>query len=266
VSVNSKSIRSLIGAAAAVFSAGIMADGHSDSSEWQHSVLLYGWFPDIEGTLNFEIPGGGGDTAGVSASDLIDSLEGVFMGAYEGRKGDWSVKLDLLYLDLENSSNQSITVTPPGTGFQASATQGMKGTQVGLYGGYTVAQTDEYVLDLLAGVRYFEIDADAQLQFTGPLPPAGPNLNLAQSIDLWDAVIGVKGSYDLDRNWYIPYHLDVGAGDSDLTWQAVAGVGYRFDWGNVLAAYRHLVYDQGGSGLIQDIEFSGPAVGVSFEF
>ena len=34
----------------------------------------------------------------------------------------------------------------------------------------------------------------------------------------------------------------------------------------VKPAYHHLVYDQGGSGLIQDIEFSGSAVGVSFEF
>jgi hypothetical protein len=222
--------------------------------------------PSFEGTLNFEIPGGGGDTAGVPASDLIDSLEAVFMGAYEGRKGDWSVKIDFLYLDLENSSNQSITVTPPGAGFQASSKLGMTGTQVGLYGGYTVARADDYVFDVLAGLRYFEMDADAQLQFTGPLPPQGPSLNLSQSVELWDVVVGVKGSYDLNQNWYIPYHFDIGAGDSDLTWQAVAGVGYRFDWGNVLAAYRHLAYDQGGSGLIQDIEFSGPAVGVSFEF
>ena len=142
----------------------------------------------------------------------------------------------------------------------------MTGTQVGLYGGYTVARTEDYVFDVLAGLRYFEIDADAQLQFTVTLPPQGPSLNLSQSVDLWDAVVGVKGSHDLDQNWYIPYHFDVGAGDSDLTWQAVAGVGYRFEWGNVLAAYHHLVYDQGGSGLIQDIEFSGSAVGVSFEF
>jgi hypothetical protein len=142
----------------------------------------------------------------------------------------------------------------------------MTGTQIGLYGGYTVARTEDYVFDVLAGLRYFEMDVDAQLQFTGALPPPGPSLNLSQSVDLWDAVVGVKGSYDLDRNCYIPYHLDVGAGDSDLTWQAVAGLGYRFEWGNVLAAYRHLVYDQGGSGLIQDIEFSGPAIGLSFEF
>ena len=113
----------------------------------------------------------------------------------------------------------------------------MTGTQVGLYGGYTVARTEDYVFDVLAGLRYFEIDADAQLQFTGTLPPQGPSLNLSQSVDLWDAVVGVKGSYDLDQNWYIPYHFDVGAGDSDLTWQAVAGVGYRFEWGNVLAAW-----------------------------
>lgn len=259
----SKLVEVVLGSAIAVFAAGVTADTHSPSNRWEHNVLLYGWVPDIDGTLNFDIPGGG-SSAGVSASDLIDSLDGVFMGAYEGRKGKWSVKLDLLYLDLENSSQQTVSIGGPG--FQASSNQGMTGTQIGLYGGYTAARTDDYVFDVIAGVRYFEIDADVQLQFTGPLPPQGPNLNLSQSVELWDAVVGVKGAYVVNEDWYLPYHLDVGAGDSDLTWQAVAGVGYRFDWGSVLAAYRHLYYDQGSSGFIQDLEFSGPAIGLSFSF
>ncbi len=86
MNISSKILRSFLGSAAAVFSAGIMADGHGESSEWHHSVLLYEWFPDIEGALNIEIPGGGGDTSSVSASDLVDSLEGVFMGAYRAAR------------------------------------------------------------------------------------------------------------------------------------------------------------------------------------
>jgi len=50
---------------------------------------------------------------------------------------------------------------------------------------------------------------------------------------VWDVVIGVRGHANLNRQWYLPYQLDIGAGQSDLTWQAAGGIGYRFDWGDV---------------------------------
>ena len=71
---------------------------------------------------------------------------------------------------------------------------------------------------------------------------------------------------NLTEEWYLPYHFDIGTGDSDLTWQALVGVGYRFDWGDILLAYRHLSYDQGNAGFIQDLELSGLALGVNFRF
>ncbi len=32
---------------------------------------------------------------------------------------------------------------------------------------------------------------------------------------------------NLNQNWYLPFHFDVGTGDTNLTWQAFAGVGYK---------------------------------------
>jgi len=249
----------------ALASGPVIAEG-AESENWQHRVVVYGWFPDIEGTLNYDIPGTGG-SAGANASDLIDALEGVFMGAYEGRRDKWSVKVDLLYLNLANSESNSVTI-PIGGGATAKvgADQGMTGWQVGLYGGYTAMQTDNLVFDVMAGLRYLDIAADAKLQITGPLPPTLPSKKISGSVHLWDAVVGVKGQYSINDKWYLPYHFDIGTGDSDLTWQAVGGIGYRFGWGSLMLAYRHLYYDEGDSGLLQELEFSGPAVAVSFDF
>ena len=36
----------------------------------------------------------------------------------------------------------------------------------------------------------------------------------------------------------MPYYVDVGTGQSQLTWQVNAGLGYQFDWGSVLATWR----------------------------
>jgi hypothetical protein len=58
----------------------------------------------------------------------------------------------------------------------------------------------------------------------------------------------------------------VGAGGSDITWQVAAGVGYAFQWGDVMLMYRRLSCDQDGSELLQDIAFSDGMLGVNFRF
>ena len=84
----------------------------------------------------------------------------------------------------------------------------------------------------------------------------------------WDAIVGVKGrwTFGAERQWYVPYYLDVGTGDSDLTWQGMAGVGYSFDSIGVTGVWRYLDYDLGGSTPSKSIDFSGPALGVTFRF
>ena len=137
---------------------------------------------------------------------------------------------------------------------------------MGLVVGYNTLQTDKATMDVLAGVRYLGIDLDAELDISGPLPPGLPGKKLSESVDLWDGVVGIKGHYDLNDRWYLPYYLDIGTGSSDLTWQAVGGIGYRFKWGGFFLAYRHLYYDEDSSKILQDLEFSGPALGVNFRF
>jgi len=73
------------------------------------------------------------------------------------------------------------------------------------------------------------------------------------------------GSLRLRRlKWFAPFHVDVGTGDSDLTWQLLAGVGYVFSWGDLLLVYRHLDYDQKHGDLLEGLRLSGPALGASF--
>jgi len=64
----------------------------------------------------------------------------------------------------------------------------------------------------------------------------------------------------------VPYYLDVGTGSSEFTWQAMAGVGYRWHWGSVFGAYRYLSFDEGDQKFIRDLSLGGAAVGVGFRF
>lgn len=61
-------------------------------------------------------------------------------------------------------------------------------------------------------------------------------------------------------------YLDVGAGQTDLTWQAIGGVGYKFNWGEVFGVWRYLDYNFKSSSKIEALTFNGPAIGVAFSW
>jgi hypothetical protein len=46
----------------------------------------------------------------------------------------------------------------------------------------------------------------------------------------------------------------------------MAGAGYRFGSWSIRALCRHLHYEQGSNRLINDLAFSGPAIGATFRF
>ena len=84
----------------------------------------------------------------------------------------------------------------------------------------------------------------------------------------WDGIVGVKGRLALsaDRKWFAPYYLDVGAGQSKLTWQAVGGVGYSFQWGDVVGSWRYLDYQMKSGNAIQSLTFNGPSISAVFRW
>lgn len=148
------------------------------------------------------------------------------------------------------------------------------GTQVGLEGGvwqlaasYDLSRGKASPFEILGGFRYLRLETTVDWQLTGGIglfPQAG---TLTETAELWDAIVGVRGKAKLgEGRWFVPYYLDIGGGDSKLTWQALAGIGYSFKWGDVLLAWRHLYYEQKDDKPVHELEMSGPALGATFRF
>ena len=57
-----------------------------------------------------------------------------------------------------------------------------------------------------------------------------------------------------------------GTGESDLTWQGIAGIGYAFNWGEIIAAWKYLDYNFKSGQKIEGLNLSGPALGVAFRW
>ena len=72
---------------------------------------------------------------------------------------------------------------------------------------------------------------------------------------------------NLSKNWYLPYYLDMGAGGSKFTWQAIGGVGYRINKTvDVVATYRYLEWTFNDNKILDTLNMSGPLIGVRFQF
>ena len=232
------------------------------SNELETSFTLYVWLPSMSGDLKYPADGG---NATVDGSDILNALQMAFMGAFEAREGKWSLLADVIYLDLGDDKTSQVGL-PGGGAITGKVDLQLSGWQIGLYGGYQLYRTDRASVNLLAGARYLTLDADTTLSASGPLPPSLPSANLSDSTSIWDAVIGLRGRVELSPNWFVPYHADVGAGDSELTWQAMSGIGYQAGWGDVMVVYRHLAWDQGDDDLLQGLSFTGPAVAFRYHF
>lgn len=216
----------------------------------EQKLTVYGWLPTLDGSLTFHVPGEPDEETNANA---IDSLDAVFMGSYEFRNEEWSFLADMIYLKI---SGDTVGLNP-NVNYKLELTTKL----FGFYGGYNLLDENNMDVNFVVGLRYFGLGLDA-IRSGGRIF----NGTVSSSVDNYDGVIGVRGEYTLDKNWYIPYHFDIGTGDSDLTWQASASVGYKFGWGDVIATYRYMHYDRGDSLLIEDFSLYGPKLGVVFHF
>ena len=245
------------------------AQTHSDS--WQYEASIYGWFPAISGTTSFP-PNGGGPSIDVSMGDVIDALKFTVQGNFEARNGQWGLWTDLVYADFgasrQNSRNFTIDGNP--VAFDANLVLDVKSWIWTLAGQYTLKDDADGRTDLLIGARMLQMTNGLSWSLNTTAGAGLPPLTGAAEAKVtdWDAIVGLKGRVALgaDRKWFVPYYVDIGAGESKLTWQVNGGVGYQFDWGAIIGSWRYLDYEFKSSSHVQSFSLNGPLIGVIFKF
>jgi hypothetical protein len=243
------------------------------SDDWQFSATVYGWFPDIGGQTSF--PAGAGGTIDVDISTILDHLKMTAQGSFAIQKGHWGAFTDIVYLDVGEAKSQTRNLELGGQPLPAAVTADidfdLESTIWTFGGSYRVVSSDGATVDVLLGARLASFDQTLDWEFSGNFGPVTPpplTGTREASVDLWDGIVGVRGrlSFGSQHDWVVPYHFDIGAGDSDLTWQAMVGLAYAFGWGDLGVAWRYLDYDLGSDGPIADMNFNGPALGATFRW
>jgi hypothetical protein len=251
----------------------VAAQAQTASDKWQWEAAIYGWFPAIGGSTSFPSNGSSGPNIDVSAQDVINALKMVFMGQIEARKGKWGVWTDVVYADLGGSKDGTRSLTVDGQPVTVDGHLGLdvKSTVWTLSGLYNLTATPENTTDLLLGARMLDMKQTLNWSLSAGVPgypTIGHSGQASVSGTDWDAIVGVKGRYyfGAEHKWFLPYYADVGAGQSKLTWQVNAGVGYKFDWGSVFATYRYLDYQFKSGNALQSMTMNGALLGVAFQF
>jgi hypothetical protein len=147
------------------------------------------------------------------------------------------------------------------TGWQVGPDVALKGLVLNVNAARTVYAGDRASADVVVGVRYLDLDSTVTLT-VGSLPSAVYHPGLSPV----DVVAGVRGEIKLSRAWALPYHVDVGAGQSDFTWQGFGGVSYAFRRVHIAAGYRYLYWDFGSDKALEKQHFGGPVAGVKIIF
>ena len=247
----------------------VLAQGSTDASpipkvsdEWRFEVTPYLWGTGIRGTVNLN--DSSAKSADMSSGNVLSDLKSGAMIAAEAHKGKWGIMGDLVSATLQNSGSVPV-LTPDGR-----ATIGDKVTvqQTILTGAfsYTLANTKDAYVDALLGVRAIDVTATLDLTVEG----TSIKRSISKKTSTVDPIIGAKGRYRIaDSTWYIPFYGDIGSGGgtTNLTWQAMAGIGKTFN--KVVDAsltYRALYYDMKDGGVLQKTTMLGPQVAVTFKF
>lgn len=241
--------------------------------QWHYSITPYGWLPGISLTTRYQSSSG---TVQNQTNDGIYSyLSGAFMLAGEARKGNWGVYTDLDWVDFSNEKGRMTAVggSRVGANLELDTRWDLEGGLVNLDGIRSLAHGSHGYIDLVFGVRYLKIHGDLNwdASATGNAGQAGLERSGHASghAHFVDAIVGLKGAWTpFQRSRiFFPYYVDVGAGDSVTTYQIMAGVAYRFDWGNIALRYRELEYRRSGDKqFLQRARLSGPTVSATWVF
>jgi len=222
------------------------------ADSWKYGAGIYVWGASIEGEA------ANGAPIEMDFNDIVDNLDMTFMGTFFARKDKWTFGADVMYLKIGNKPNTPL----PGPGSATLTNVQLKNWIITPTVAYRVMESEKLDLDVVAGARYFKMEPYMEITPLAPLPPQ----SIDESGSVTDGIIGLRGEYDINEKWYMPFQFDVGGGDSDVTWQAFAAVGYKFENFDLIAGYRHMEWELESDAPLKDLSMSGPIIGALFKF
>lgn len=219
---------------------------------WEVSVVpMYFWAASLNGTMGV---GPASLPIELDFSDAADHLSSAFAFHFEASRGRWGVMSDLNFVGLESEAPLTVggrtvqsEVDFDSTIFEAGAS-------------YIVVPSTKF--GIIGGLRTYTIAPRVDLTN----PPTGSTTSLDVSKTSANAFVGAVLRPRITSRLTFIGRADVGAGQADFTWSALAGLGYQISrWGDLEFGFKALGIDvTGGDRDLRtfDVDQYGPIFGL----
>ena len=228
------------------------AASSSSGSGWEHKVALYIAGVGMSGEAAI---GNLGVDVDLSFSEILDHMEIGGMAAYRGRKGNWAIMANALFVDLAAEKDLPLGGT---------AEAGFDQTLFELDGSRRFAKGLEFYF----GARLVGIDSTLEAHLIN-----GTTLEAEEKKTWVDPLVGLRYETAMGKHWAFVGRGDVGGFGlgSDLAWQAMALFEWRISQ-HFGTAFGYVIldidYDDGNGSdyFLYDIAAQGPMAAVTFTF
>lgn len=221
---------------------------------WTYAVTPYFWAAGLSGqTSQFNLPVIDIDA---SFSDIFDNLDFAAMLIGEARNGPYILFGDLIYTKLSSGAATPLGIAATSVNVDTSTFAGLAGV------GYSVFEGPAGRLDVVGAVRVWSVDTE--ISFSGAFLDGRSRSDSATWVD---GLVGVRGTYAFTPKFYAMGWGLVGAGQADVDWDVMAGIGYNFNKTfSATLGYRALGVDYSNDGFLFDVVQQGPIAGLTIRF
>jgi hypothetical protein len=248
-----------------------------DTNEWHFTLAPYAWAAGLNGDVG--LFGFAPVDIDIPFSDIIQNLDFAAMGVGEAHNGTWGVFVDLNYINLSADKSGSRALERDlferfDVEAQVSASADITEFIGTVMGQWRPIDSQEMILDLMAGARYWNIEND--IEITGTVSGGGPlGAEITRQVSgsdgaAWvDPMLGVKSRINTETPFYLTgWGLIGGFGvGSDFNWDVMGGVGYEWtEKFSTVLGYRALGVDYSNDGFVYDVIQQGVAFGGVISF
>lgn len=215
---------------------------------WDWTIAPYLWAPSFGVDLNRDTPPFGTETR---FTDLVSKIDMAALVHAEGQGDRFGIFGDVVFLSLGDSATRPVF----------SSRSSLDATIAEVAGVWNVEPARYEGLDVFAGLRYFDVDLDVDID---PVNPAFPSVRLGTDASYSDFLVGARYNARFSDRWGMTLRGDGSWGDTDGSVGASVLVNYRVKWGAWLFGYRYLSVDLPTAGQNVDLDLSGPIIAFGF--
>lgn len=234
---------------------------------WRFTLAPYAWAAGLSGDVGlFERNPVEVD---VPFSDILENLDVAAMGLAEAHNGTWGVFADLDYVTIgaDNSLTRAAGVDPS-VSLRVDGSVDVQELMATLMGQWRIVDGSNVTLDLLGGVRYWNVDTDLTFKLAANGTEV-KSLSGSDGAEWIDPMIGAKLLIETGTPFYVTgWGMAGGFGvGSDFGWDVMGGLGYEWtEHFSTVLGYRAVGVDYGQDGFVYDVIQSGAVLGAAINF